>query len=254
MKNSCFTLSEVLLTLGIVGVIAAMVMPTLNAHIQGVSNATKFKKALSTLSAAARLSYANYDFDFSGINTKCNADSVNDKPWEVYSICALFNGSLSGAKYYWGLSDLNEKFKYEIDSPYAKQTYSFGYSANPTKKLPVYVLQDGTILILSSSIGTQSCTGGTRDEAFYNRDENGVARSGTACYGLIDVNGISKPNKEIECSSGKNYYSTFSNGKERTFNCKIKMRDISDIFLVVFHDGIVEPASDAGWAALHNIK
>jgi len=54
-----FTLSEVLITLGIIGVVAAMTIPTLMNDIQDTQYKTAYKKAYSTLSQA--LSQANTD-------------------------------------------------------------------------------------------------------------------------------------------------------------------------------------------------
>ncbi len=50
-----FTLAEVLITLGIIGVVAAMTMPTLLNSTNGAQYRTAYKKALSVLS---RLSLA----------------------------------------------------------------------------------------------------------------------------------------------------------------------------------------------------
>lgn len=53
--KSAFTLAETLLTLGIIGVIAAMTMPGLQQHSQMQANAALVKKAYSTLSNATKL-------------------------------------------------------------------------------------------------------------------------------------------------------------------------------------------------------
>ena len=46
-KRFGFTLAEVLITLGIIGVVAAMTMPTLMNSTQGAQYKTAYKKALS---------------------------------------------------------------------------------------------------------------------------------------------------------------------------------------------------------------
>ena len=50
--HSGFTLAEVLITLGIIGVVAAMTMPTLMNATNGAQYKTAYKKALSVLSQA----------------------------------------------------------------------------------------------------------------------------------------------------------------------------------------------------------
>ncbi len=52
MKNRAFTLSEVLITLGIIGIVAAMTIPTLMNKAKYAELAGQFKKEYSTLSNA----------------------------------------------------------------------------------------------------------------------------------------------------------------------------------------------------------
>lgn len=58
MKKLGFTLAEVLITLVIIGVIAAMTVPTLMNNTQGQENKTAFKKAISAMNQALTLEYA----------------------------------------------------------------------------------------------------------------------------------------------------------------------------------------------------
>ena len=51
-KNSAFTLAEVLITLGIIGVVAAMTIPTLISKYQHLVLETGFKKSYSALTKA----------------------------------------------------------------------------------------------------------------------------------------------------------------------------------------------------------
>ena len=58
MKNKqAFTLAEMLITLGIIGVVAAMTIPALMAHFQQEQTVTRLKKALSVINQAYRLSH-----------------------------------------------------------------------------------------------------------------------------------------------------------------------------------------------------
>ena len=56
-KKAAFTLAEVLITLGIIGVVAAMTIPTLMTHFQQEQTVIKLKKAISVINQAYRLSY-----------------------------------------------------------------------------------------------------------------------------------------------------------------------------------------------------
>lgn len=62
MKNikKGFTLAEVLITLGIIGVVAAMTMPSLVANYEKKRTATAVKKAYSELSQALKLAEVDY--------------------------------------------------------------------------------------------------------------------------------------------------------------------------------------------------
>ncbi|DAA89692.1 TPA: hypothetical protein CPT93_09680, partial [Candidatus Gastranaerophilales bacterium HUM_7] len=70
-KRQGFTLAEVLITLGIIGVVAAMTIPTLISNTNGAKFRSQFKKTLSTLNQAGLMSQAQYDFDYAGTTQKC---------------------------------------------------------------------------------------------------------------------------------------------------------------------------------------
>ena len=97
-----FTLAEVLITLGIIGVVAAMTIPTLIQNTNSVRFATQFKKSVSTLSQAALMAQAQYDMDYSLVedassDSSCASDTLagNNK-----TMCGLFNNTLAGQTYY----------------------------------------------------------------------------------------------------------------------------------------------------------
>ena len=64
VRKRGFTLAEVLITLGIIGVVAAMTIPTLNNHLRGKKLESQFKKTYSELNQAARAFYADTDMPF----------------------------------------------------------------------------------------------------------------------------------------------------------------------------------------------
>ena len=64
-KMKAFTLAEVLITLGIIGVVAAMTMPTLMNSTNGAQYKTAYKKALSVISQAIVMNVALDDYDLS---------------------------------------------------------------------------------------------------------------------------------------------------------------------------------------------
>ena len=60
-KRNAFTLAEVLITLGIIGIVAAMTMPTLIEKHQKKVTATRLKEAYSILSQVTLLAQKDYD-------------------------------------------------------------------------------------------------------------------------------------------------------------------------------------------------
>lgn len=75
-KKLGFTLAEVLITLGIIGVVAAMTIPTLLSNTNDQEYKTGFKKAMSTLNQAVTMSIALDGTDFSGLVSGTGANSV----------------------------------------------------------------------------------------------------------------------------------------------------------------------------------
>jgi len=64
MKNKAFTLAEVLITLAIIGVIAAITIPSIIANHQKRTLETQFAKAYRTLSTAVQMAVAEHgEFD-----------------------------------------------------------------------------------------------------------------------------------------------------------------------------------------------
>ncbi len=64
MKNRAFTLAEVLITLGIIGIIIAMTLPSLIARHNKKQTVVRLKKAYSTLANAYRLAQYEYGDNF----------------------------------------------------------------------------------------------------------------------------------------------------------------------------------------------
>lgn len=85
-RKTGFTLAEVLITLGIIGVVAAMTIPTLMNQTGQAEFKTGFKKMMSTLNQAVTMNVALEDTDFS---TAAKSGTAND------SIYGLFNNRMN---------------------------------------------------------------------------------------------------------------------------------------------------------------
>ena len=79
-----FTLAEVLITLGIIGVVAAMTIPNLVAHNQQKQTVVKLQKAISVMNQAYRLAYDDVGEVTADEARAIGAQGYFDKFWAPY--------------------------------------------------------------------------------------------------------------------------------------------------------------------------
>lgn len=89
-----FTLAEVLITLGIIGIVAAMTIPALMTNYQKRSFVSKLQKAISTINQAYMLSYNDLG-DVTGAQAKeMGSDAYFNTYWAPYlkgiTICTTY--------------------------------------------------------------------------------------------------------------------------------------------------------------------
>lgn len=92
-KSIAFTLAEVLITLAIVGIIAAMTIPTLMTHLTHRKLESQLKKTYSELNIAARNFYAHEDMSVHDADIMLNKDM--DKTNTFYFSDELLNKFMS---------------------------------------------------------------------------------------------------------------------------------------------------------------
>ena len=166
-KNA-FTLAEVLITLGIIGVVAAMTMPTLLNSTQGAQYRTAYKKVLSVLSQAVVLNVALDDYDLSQATLSQNTDGTSA------SLYNLFNNRMNVARVCGGgaaTCGANDSWQVGDAKFGNKQTNNYTFFFN-----------DGTTLSFPKTAA--NCTEAAK------------------CQGILDVNGAKNPNKLVTCTSG----------------------------------------------------
>lgn len=214
VKNA-FTLAEVLITLGIIGVVAAMTMPTLMNSTQGAQYKAAYKKALSALSQAVTLNMALDEYNFADLDNSTYKleEMLNNRMNVVRTEKATFKAA-------------NEK-DYTVTTPTgAKGVAKVAPTAPGTNNTTLF-FNDGIMFTYTTADAT-SCT----------QADGATAKP---CYGFIDVNGIKAPNKEVKCDEGT--------GADDS-NCVIK--NPTDIYPVVFYDQTVLPSSVAARAVLYS--
>ncbi len=250
-KRFGFTLAEVLITLGIIGVVAAMTIPTLISNTNSAKFKSQYKKTLSTLNQAALMATAQYDLDYASITGADGCDG-KAKPDEKANICSLFNGSLSGISYLGGLTEI------EVASNASGTGDNAGYkptlqSSLATTSMEAIQLADGSMVVYNPKMSgcTLGVGGDITDLAVQASGEGDNATAGSSCYGFIDVNGTTLPNKEVTCST-----KTSTAVSSTVGSCVVRNNatDMGDVFPVVFHDGTVEPVTNAARYVLNQSK
>lgn len=164
-----FTLAEVLITLGIIGVVAAMTIPTLMNNVQEAQFKTAWKKTYSIINQA----YAKYLSDNSMTLTYGTWSNVSDmkialKPYFSY-VQECENGALLGVCW-------NSNGAYDKTTKVLAPNSSWW---NDTNKNGI-ILKDG-ILLMFSMDGGYYCTGPSN-------------ANGNCGRVYVDVNGVKGPN------------------------------------------------------------
>lgn len=189
-----FTLSEVLITLGIIGIVAAMTLPTLVAKYKDRALVNQAKRSYSILSNAMLKAKVDYNFDsygdFFNKNNYTNAKIIEILAKELKPIEVCPNGGKC-----WAWKTLANKKRYSN----GKTTY-YNYS-----KMPSMVLADGSVIFFDVYNHDGSCNSsytGVKTDGKGNPllDENGnkitYTWSDKRCGSIkIDVNGSKGPNQ-----------------------------------------------------------
>ncbi len=162
--RAAFTLAEVLITLGIIGVVAAMTLPTLIANKNKQDTVVKVKKIYSTLAQAHLRAIEEYgDFAYWDDGFEIGAEAYFNKYYKPYlNTIKICNDVYCG---------------YDTSSPWETangETWTYSVYVNGSYRAPC-VLSDGTIAVFSVKAGPE-----------------GVSRNN---FIYFDINGNAKPNK-----------------------------------------------------------
>ena len=220
MKKSLgFTLAEVLITLGIIGVVAAMTMPTLMNSTQGAQYKAAYKKALSAISQAVTLNVALDDWDLGEIDGSAGSD---------YSLEKLLTTRMNVVR--------TEQNKAIPATEYALSTAttdSHGVKL-PSASNTTLFFNDG-IMFTYATASAKTCT---KDTTVTTGNTENI------CKGYIDVNGTKGPNKVTLCDG-----ETATGGDKTITNCKVT--NPADIYPVIFFDTSILPGTAAAKAVLY---
>ena len=263
-----FTLAEVLITLGIIGVVAAMTMPTLINSTQGAQYKTAFKKSLTVLSQAVVMNIALNDYDLSQVVTGDNypagetADGA-DIDTGAQSLYDLFSHRLNivrtaNSSDFQG--DTGESDAYIIVSNNNKDDYEAfataygggnifpslggtgagagaGAGAAGNVKWP----EDLTMLFMNDGITFIF----DNEQNTCQQADDGIGVDNHYCFGFVDVNGQKAPNRVVQCDGD-------IDGDDGDPNATCTVSNPTDIYPIAMFNQSVIPASAAARAVLYN--
>ena len=158
-KKLAFTLAEVLITLGIIGVVAAMTIPTLITNHQKKQTVVKLQRAISVLNQAYRLAYDDVGEASAQESLDMGAEEYFKKFWAPYIKVHMYCDSYSTCGY-------------------DRDTFD---TLNYTNKPMVVPNNMGTAFI-------------TTDGIFYNIRVAGGTADNSSGEIFVDLNGPKKPN------------------------------------------------------------
>ena len=171
-----FTLAEVLITIGIIGIVAAMTIPVIASHITHRRWQTQFKQTYSELNQAARTFYANEETAVHDYDSLAYADNNQNRT------ITTKNSNLVLAKYM-------SYFKGQTKD--SNSIWRFFDSAHNIKNLSI----NGAVT--NSYPCDQTYVMTDIKGRFYAMDDTSTSYKNLS-YGpkiCVDINGIDKPNR-----------------------------------------------------------
>ena len=165
-KNAAFTLAEVLITLGIIGVVAAMTIPTLIANYQEKSLNTQFKKAyalinqglLNVQSQYGYLPKCYYNVTDTNVQISTDCEDLSEKFFASLKVTKKCEGNAykdGCIPEYEGMDTVANANNPDVEPPEGYEDYGEYISRACTyfrknailNDRTAYVLADGTIMI-----------------------------------------------------------------------------------------------------------
>ena len=261
-----FTLAEVLITLGIIGVVAAMTMPTLINSTQGAQYKTAFKKSLTVLSQAVVMNIALNDYDLSQVVQGTNATATTDASgaqslWEVFhdrlnivreASGASFNTTAGSPDQWIIVSDTDSADRIAFSGTPtagagAGAGAGVGHGGTPFTAITAGSKWPDATTILMMNDGIAFIFDNTQANCIQADDRIGVATD-NYCYGYIDVNGQKAPNRVVQCDGG--FANTGETAGADDATCQVSSP--TDIYPIAMFNQSVIPASAAARAVLYN--
>lgn len=257
-----FTMAEILISLSIIGVVAAITIPSLTSKTTAKEFATTYKKAYASIEQALKLASADgKDASTAPIGSQQPAqmavgkileDNIGARKLSIWPIKATTN------------SVWTKGSKKTLVVGESKPTSSFTFDENSE----AYMLKDGLSHLLINRPYNERCYAKGRPVTVQDNGNDSkifIDFDGSYCIAFIDVNGKKGPNQVVSCDNQATTNVMPSDDpateedESKTFslnisgeNCTITADSITDVFPVVIFDDKIMPATPAADAILRD--
>lgn len=223
MKKNGFTLAEVLITLTIIGVVAAITLPALQTNTQEAQARTSVKKMVNTMTQAASMSSAIDGIDFDSLNVAQTATQVAAAPNRQASLRSL-------------VRLMQDRCAVDTAKGYELAT---GQVAEGLSVDTAVYLRDGSAVYFN---GAQATVNGNVGSLANNTITEDGSLSGIPV--IFDINGSKGPNLLSNCSGTAAGIAAWNGDDTGTCNNR-ERRVIRDQFIFKLRNTTVVPVGAA---------
>jgi len=242
-SKRAFTLAEILISLTIIGVVAAITIPSLTGKTNSKQFAATYKKAFSTIGQALKLGAADgkdASMQMSSTDLQLTAGKILQENVGARKLNTAWTIKVP-TNSAWALGTNN------ILVPNSSVPGDFTLPAGSE----TYVLKDGLAHIIIAYPNSGRCY--SAGKPIYTGDQNNpVNYSGSYCAAFIDVNGAKGPNQVITCDNQSEVMPEKFTLNITSDNCTLTSESITDIYPIVIYDDKILPATPAAAAVLED--
>ena len=237
-----FTLAEVLITLAIIGVVAAISIPSVISNTQQQEFKTGLRKAVSVLNSAITMNMA--------IEGESPYDNANLFGYLMKHMAVMESVTEMTQKYQNPTGALNSAF-YTTDG----MRFEFRKGENNAVSMPLYENKNIKVCTRSVLIGNTwenasgVIVGGCGGCGSYGLNNNSDGTTKPPCLIMVDVNGDRKPNPQNAfCQS-----SSCANQNKYRFSDPLGLK-LSDMFTIMITDKQAIPYGVAAQRAMYQAQ
>jgi len=229
-RKKAFTLSEVLIALTIIGVVAALTVPMLMSDTTAKTNRLKVQKAYTTLASALSIGESRLEYNMADISGTFGVGASE------YTIENFLTKTMNVTRLNTNSHPFAGKM-IDADDSGSVSVGSYG-SAGIASSAAIFKAQDGTYYIFPQ----------LKERTNIDGIETVGCEKSVFCVGYIDINGPEGPNELITCTSGADAYPYYDYTNKQMVSpapCTVDKSAYTDIYPFIFYGGTIKPAINA---------